>query len=92
MTPWKNFTKLHDDLEEQFPVLDLTVKVEKPNTIGLLYTWEGSDSSLKPLLLMAHQDVVPVDPQTLGSWTHHPYEGLYDKESDTVYGLSLIHI
>lgn len=86
MTPWKNFTKLHDYLEEQFPVLHSTVKVEKPNTIGLLYTWEGSDSSLKPLLLMAHQDVVPVDPQTLGSWTHPPYEGFYDKESDTVYG------
>mgnify|MGYP003246613535 FL=1 len=35
---------------------------------------------------MAHQDVVPVGPQTLGSWTHPPYEGFYDKESDAVYG------
>jgi len=27
------------------------------NEHGLLYTWQGSDVSLKPLLLMAHSDV-----------------------------------
>ncbi|KAG9119675.1 hypothetical protein FRC07_005184, partial [Ceratobasidium sp. 392] len=34
--------------------------------------------SLKPILLTAHQDVVPVDPNTLGSWIHPPYSGYYD--------------
>lgn len=28
----------------------------KVNTYGLLYEWKGADSSLKPLLLAAHQD------------------------------------
>lgn len=29
--------------------------LEKVNTYGLLYTWQGSDTSLKPMLLMGHQ-------------------------------------
>ena len=28
---------------------------------GLLYTWQGSDPRLEPILLLAHQDVVPAD-------------------------------
>jgi Gly-Xaa carboxypeptidase len=48
------------------------------NTHALLYHWPGSDSSLKPILLTAHQDVVPVDPNTAGSWIHPPYSGHYD--------------
>ncbi|SCW00517.1 LAFE_0C05930g1_1 [Lachancea fermentati] len=84
--PWKHFLELHDYLQEQFPVVYENVKVEKIDQIGLLYTWEGSEKSLKPLILMAHQDVVPVDPQTLDSWSHPPYEGFYDEETDVIYG------
>lgn len=32
-----------------------TLKLTKVNTYGLLYELEGSDSTLKPLLLCAHQ-------------------------------------
>lgn len=32
-----------------------TLKLTKVNTYGLLYEWEGTDASLKPLLLAAHQ-------------------------------------
>ena len=35
------------------------------HTFGLVFSLKGSDSSLKPLMLTAHQDVVPVaDPET----------------------------
>jgi hypothetical protein len=34
-----------------------TLSLTKVNTYGLVYTWKGSDDSLKPLVLMAHQDV-----------------------------------
>lgn len=52
--------------------------VEKINTFGLVYTVKGSDSSLKPVLLAAHQDVVPVaDPST---WTHPPFDAYFDGE------------
>jgi Gly-Xaa carboxypeptidase len=46
----------------------------------LVYIWKGSDDSLKPLLLMAHQDVVPVDPTTVDQWAYPPYSGHYDGE------------
>lgn len=32
-----------------------TLTLTKVNTYGLLYEWKGSDDSLKPLLLAAHQ-------------------------------------
>ncbi len=44
----------------------------------VLYTRQGSDPSLKPTVLMAHQDVVPAAESTAGQWTHPPYGGVYD--------------
>lgn len=32
-----------------------TLELTKVNTYGLVYVWKGTDSSLKPLLLAAHQ-------------------------------------
>jgi carboxypeptidase PM20D1 len=42
---------------------------------NLLLTWPGSDTSLKPVLLMGHQDVVPIEGGTEGTWTHPPFSG-----------------
>ena len=46
-----------------------------PGTAALVWTWHGSDPSLAPIILMAHQDVVPVDPATLGAWRRPPFSG-----------------
>ena len=35
---------------------------------SLLFTWKGRDEKAKPMLLMAHQDVVPIAPGTEGQW------------------------
>lgn len=32
-----------------------TLELGKVNTYGLLYVWKGTDASLKPILLAAHQ-------------------------------------
>jgi Gly-Xaa carboxypeptidase len=77
-TRWDVFYDFHKYLEATFPLIHDKLKVEKVNTHGLLYTWEGSDDSLKPTLLMAHQDTVPVPAETIGSWTHPPWSGAYD--------------
>ena len=45
---------------------------------ALIYEFPGSDPSLKPLFLAAHQDVVPVLPSTLSQWKHPPFSGKYD--------------
>ncbi|MCE3285391.1 MAG: peptidase, partial [Steroidobacteraceae bacterium] len=42
----------------------------------LVYTWLGSDPALPAIILMAHQDVVPVTPGTDGDWQHPPFEGV----------------
>lgn len=75
---WDVFYDFHRYLEETFPLMHEKLLVEKVNTHGLLYTWKGSDESLKPTLLMAHQDTVPVPPETVGSWTYPPWSGAYD--------------
>ncbi|KAJ3823013.1 carboxypeptidase S [Lentinula raphanica] len=77
---WENRLQFHDYLEKTFPLVHTYLKLEKINTYGLLYTWQGSDDSLKPSLLMAHFDVVPVNPDTLSDWAYPPYSGWFDGE------------
>ncbi|MEN6389856.1 MAG: M20 family peptidase [Syntrophomonas sp.] len=69
------FLKLHDHLKASYPLVHQRLKVEKVNTCSLLYTWEGSEPSLKPVILAAHMDVVDVDPGTLTEWTYPPFSG-----------------
>lgn len=42
---------------------------------ALLLEWPGTSPSLPPVLLLAHQDVVPVEPETEASWEHPPWGG-----------------
>lgn len=58
-----------------WPAAHAVLKRETVGRHGLLYTWAGSDRTLAPLLLLAHSDVVPVDPKTTASWTHPPFSG-----------------
>lgn len=67
-------------LKHTFPQVHSKLELQTVNTHGLVYIWEGSDKSLKPTLLMAHQDVVPVPDATVDAWTHPPFEGVYDGE------------
>ncbi|KAF7370752.1 Gly-X carboxypeptidase [Mycena sanguinolenta] len=77
---WDVFAPFHDYLFDAFPLVHETLELTKVNTYGLLYEWKGSDDSLKPILLAAHQDVVPVEPETYDEWTHPPFSGHYDGE------------
>jgi carboxypeptidase PM20D1 len=40
---------------------------------ALLFHWKGTSESKPPILLLAHQDVVPVDDEK--GWTHPPFSG-----------------
>lgn len=72
------FDEFHSYLSRTFP--RTSHFVEKVNHYGLLYTLKGLDSDLEPIILMAHQDVVPVNPSTVDQWTHPPYSGHFDGE------------
>src|SRR6184192_4269713 len=71
----REFAGLHRYLRDSFPKLYAALKLEKVNGYGLLYEWTGSDPGLAPLVLLAHQDVVPVEPGTEGRWTEPPFAG-----------------
>ncbi|KAI0820814.1 carboxypeptidase S [Trametes gibbosa] len=75
---WDAFGPFHDYLLEAFPLIHSSLELTKVNTYGLVYVWKGSDPSLKPVLLAAHQDVVPVNPDTVDKWNHPPFSGHFD--------------
>ncbi|OBA22077.1 Zn-dependent exopeptidase [Metschnikowia bicuspidata var. bicuspidata NRRL YB-4993] len=74
----EKFAPFHDYLQATFPELWRFCQVEKVNSWGLVITWPGSDAGLRPLLLGAHQDVVPIQEASLDQWTYPPFEGVYD--------------
>ncbi len=71
----KAFRSLHEFLARSYPEVHSTLTREVVGGYSLLYTWEGSDPDLKPILLMGHMDVVPVAPGTEDKWTHPPFGG-----------------
>ncbi|GME80630.1 unnamed protein product [Ambrosiozyma monospora] len=83
ITDYSKFAKFHEFLESEFKnVFDAASSVYKVNEYGLILEFAGSNSSLKPILFMAHQDTVPLnDPK---DWEKDPLSGEYDGEN--VYG------
>jgi Gly-Xaa carboxypeptidase len=73
-----HFNIFHIFLKETFPLFHKHLELHIVNHFGLVYIWKGSDASLKPLVLMAHQDVVPISPDSLKEWIHDPFSGDYD--------------
>jgi carboxypeptidase PM20D1 len=71
----KPFQDLHAYLQAEFPRVQSQLRRERVGTHSLLYTWEGTDPSLKPILLMGHLDVVPVEPGTEEEWQEDPFSG-----------------
>jgi carboxypeptidase PM20D1 len=63
-------------LETAYPEIHANLKRERIGKHALLFTWQGSNPALKPVLLTAHYDVVPVIPGTEKDWKHPPFEGV----------------
>jgi carboxypeptidase PM20D1 len=70
------FLELHAHFEAAYPTVHETLTREVVGGLSLLYTWEGSEPDLDPVVLMGHQDVVPVIPGTESDWTHEPFGGV----------------
>ncbi len=72
--PGRNDTAAYDafveELARQFPLLHERLELTRVHTHGLLFHWPGV-SSERPVVLMAHLDVVPVE----GTWQHDAFSG-----------------
>ncbi len=69
------FLEFHTFLEQSYPLIHRDLEREVINDYSLLYKWPGSDESLKPVVFLAHIDVVPVEPGTEKDWRYDAYSG-----------------
>ncbi len=69
------FEALQAELTALFPRVHATLERELVRDHSLLYTWRGSAPGLAPIVLVAHQDVVPVEPGTEDAWSQPPFSG-----------------
>jgi carboxypeptidase PM20D1 len=82
------FLAFHAFLQAAYPRVHAALRREVVADYSLLYTLPGSDPSLPPILLLAHQDVVPVEAGTEGNWEAPPFAG--ELHEGHVYGRGAI--
>jgi carboxypeptidase PM20D1 len=62
-------------LAETYPAFHAAARLERVADLSLLYTWQGADAAQSPILLLAHQDTVPVPPDTVEQWKAPAFGG-----------------
>lgn len=76
------FKKFNEFLEGYYPLAHENLEHTIFSEFSHLFHWKGKDPSLKPIILMAHIDAVPI--ATPAAWSVHPFtDGLVN---DTIYG------
>ena len=70
------FAAFRDFLAAEFPLLHDRLDLTELGGHSLMMSWPGSDAALKDIVLLAHQDVVPVEPGTEDRWTHPAFDGV----------------
>ncbi len=71
----QSFRDLHVYLQQNFPQAHAALRKEIVSEHSVLYIWQGRNPALKPIVLLAHLDVVPADEEAAGGWTHPPFAG-----------------
>ncbi|RKR73607.1 M20/M25/M40 family metallo-hydrolase [Frondihabitans australicus] len=69
------FDALLGTLERLFPLVHARLGLTRIGEHGLLFRWAGSGGG-RPVILMAHLDVVPAD--LSAPWTHPPFDAVVD--------------
>lgn len=71
------FGAFRAEFEACYPLVHATLHVDRVGPRGLRYRWRPDDDATpapRPLVLMAHLDVVPAD--EADGWTHPPFAGV----------------
>ena len=69
------FFGFHRFLKNTYPLVHSRLSHEVVANYSLLYKWEGKNPGLNPIVLMAHQDVVPIEEGTKKMWSVDPFAG-----------------
>lgn len=70
---WAQFEKFAAFLQERYPLFHAAAEREIVADHALIYRWKGSETDWKPVIWMAHQDVVPATDEQ--NWKYPPFSG-----------------
>ena len=70
---YNTFKDMHGFMRDTYPAFFSNLNVSTINDYSLICHWQGIDSLLDPIVLMAHQDVVPIGNSE--EWTVPPFAG-----------------
>lgn len=62
-------------LKKTYPIIEQKLIKTTINDYSHLYQWKGQNEKLKPVVLVAHLDVVPVPDEDFPDWKAKPYSG-----------------
>lgn len=75
LTDTLQFLQFHAFIDSAYPLIFEHLEKEIHGNNALLYKWQGKNTKLRPLVLLAHQDVVPVVEE---NWEKDPFSGEID--------------
>ena len=73
--PHQEFNKFIRWAEVTYPEFHEVMEIDQLKH-SLLFKWQGSDSTLAPILFEGHHDVVPIIPGTENLWQESPFAGV----------------
>ncbi|MBA4196618.1 MAG: hypothetical protein C0459_03595 [Chitinophaga sp.] len=62
-------------LEQSYPLIHQKLNRTIISNYSYVFEWKGTDTSLQPIILMGHYDVVPVEQSAMKLWTAKPFGG-----------------
>jgi carboxypeptidase PM20D1 len=62
-------------LEKAYPLVHQKLPRKIFNQFSYLYSWQGKNQNLRPYVIMAHMDVVPVEQASEAKWTSPSFGG-----------------
>jgi carboxypeptidase PM20D1 len=78
------FLKFRAFMESTYPLMHQKLNRRTFNEFSYVFTWKGKDTLARPMVLMAHLDVVPVEAIAESKWTIPSFSGMI--KGDTIWG------
>lgn len=75
-TDWKPYKTFMELLATSYPLVHQHAEREIVNDYSMIYRFKGQNPDLKPVLIIAHYDVVPVEKTTESEWEYPPFKGV----------------